>query len=227
MTRYDDRTGNRLHPGDELASGGRSAVFTGPVMKFDEGIMRDDLKKMPSEEFITKYMITQREYDLMSSTRDEETINGFAKEMATKAAFYERGINLDEAQAESLKRECFIEPYVPIGEMGKVIVDRDEPLLRDSLRSIIIPQRLQKAKTLLPTTGHIIKAVVFKQAPDGSAVDISNSFMGRRVLFGQMSGSAICFKGYPTWTMLDLAEIMGWVKSEQVEVEEIPLEPMV
>lgn len=228
MSRYN-REGNRTNPGDELASGGRSAVFTGPHVKFDEGKMRDDLKKLPAEDFIMKYLITQREYDLLASTKDDEKISIFAKDMAEKAEFYGRGIALDEQQAASLKRDCFITPYVPIMEQGKVIVDRDEPMQINQVYKHIIapPNSLRKERTLLPTTGHIIKAVVYRQQLDGSAADVSQEFVGKRILFGQMSGTAICFKGYPTWTQLDLAEIMAWVGKEDAETESVPLEPLV
>lgn len=211
--------------GDALASGARSATFTGPHIKIDEGVMRDDLKKLSADDFILKYMITQREYDLLVSTKDEEKISSFASEMKAKAEMFNRGIALDEQQAASLKRECFLEPFVPCDLFGRVLVDRDEPAIprSEATRRLIIPRRLQTEKTLLPTTGHIIKAKVF----DNQGFDHSPDFVGKRILFGQMSGTAICFKNYPTWQLLELTEIMCIVPLEDAEVEDTPLEPMV
>jgi hypothetical protein len=76
---------------------------------------------------------------------------------------------------------------------------------------------------MLPTTGHIIKAVIV----DGNGQNIGDDYIGMRVLFSPMSGTAICFKGYPTWVELELAEIMAIVNKEDAQVIEETLEPMV
>jgi len=209
--------------GDRLASGARSATFVGPNMKFDEGVMRDDLRKLPSVAFILKYMITQREYDLLINS-GEERVNAFAEEMKHQAEFYERGLASDQQQADSLRRECFLTPFVPLGLIGRVIVDRDEPASPKGERGrLLIPRALRKEKTMLPTTGHIIKAVIY----DPNGVDISSDYIGMRVLFSPMSGTAICFKNYPTWIQLELSEILSVVNKEDVEIQEETLEPMV
>jgi len=210
--------------GDRLASGARSATFVGPSIRFDEGVMRDDLHKLPAQAFILKYMITQREYDLLSSSDGEERVNAFAEEMKRQAEFYERGLAADAKQADSLKRECFITPFVPLGLTGRVIVDRDEPASpRGERGRLLIPRALRKEKTMLPTTGHIIKAVIYD--PEGH--DIGKTYVGARVLFSPMSGTPICFNGYPTWIQLELAEVMAIVNKEDAQIQEETLEPMV
>jgi len=206
--------------GDKLARGARSATFSvAPGLKFNEGEMHDDLKKLSPELFMVKYMITQIEYDMLKSG-DEERVNTFAQDMKSRLDSVNRALAADELQDLSLRRDCFLTPFVPIGLMGRVIADRDVPAKKRS--TIALPKSMRTEKTLLPTTGHIIKAVVF----EGDR-DVSATFLGLRILFGQMSGSAICFKGYPTWTQLELAEIMCIVHKEDEEVVEESLEPMV
>lgn len=211
--------------GDALASGQRSAVFSvAPNFKFNEEEMRKDLGLLPSQSFINKYMITQLEYDLLCGASSEEAVNSFAEEMKRQAEFYERGLQTDQAQAATLRRECFITPFVSLDLIGRVIVDRDEPATPKGARGrLLIPRAMRKEKTLLPTTGHIIKAEVF----DSKGTDVKEHFLGKRILFGQMSGTPICFKQYPTWILLEISEILGWVDKEDVEVIEETLEPMV
>jgi hypothetical protein len=210
--------------GDKLASGARSATFTvAPGFKYDEAQMRKDLRDLPKQKFQEKYLIADAEYDLLNSGSDEH-INSFAEQMKRQAEFYERGLQTDKQQADSLRRECFLTPFVAVGLIGRVIVDRDEPATPKGQKGrLLIPRSLRKEKTLLPTTGHIIKAVVINDRGE----DISQDFLGKRILFGQMSGTPICFKMYPTWIQLELAEILAWVNKEDVEVLEVELEPMV
>jgi hypothetical protein len=144
--------------------------------------------------------------------------------MKRQAEFYERGLAADAKQADSLKRECFITPFVPLGLVGRVIVDRDEPASpRGERGRLLIPRALRKEKTMLPTTGHIIKAVIYD--PQGN--NVGDGYIGWRVLFSPMSGTPICFNGYPTWIQLELAEILGVVNKEDVQIQEETLEPMV
>lgn len=207
--------------GDKLARGARSATFAvAPGLKFNEGEMHDDLKKLNPELFMVKYMITQIEYDMLKSG-DEERVNTFAQDMKSRLDSVNRALAADEKQEASLRRDCFLTPFVQAGLSGRVIVDRDVPVKKRS--SIALPKSMRTERTLLPTTGHIIKAVVI----DSEGKDHSDEFIGLRILFGQMSGSAICFKGYPTWTQLELAEIMCIVNKEDEEVVEETLEPMV
>ena len=210
--------------GDKLARGARSATFAvAPNFKFDEAQMRSDLTRLPASAFMSKYMIAQAEYDLLTQG-DGESVNDFAEEMKRQAEFYERGLAADAKQADSLKRECFITPFVPLGLTGRVIVDRDEPASpRGERGRLLIPRALRKEKTMLPTTGHIIKAVIYD--PEGH--DIGKTYVGARVLFSPMSGTPICFNGYPTWIQLELAEVMAIVNKEDAQIQEETLEPMV
>lgn len=212
---------HRAGKGDQLAAGAASAVFTGPKLKFNEGEMRDDLSKLPSEAFIMKYMITQREYDMLQNATDEK-LNTFAEDMKQKAEFNERLLAQDAAQEASLHRECFITPFLA-DVAGRVIVERDGPT--DKPSKLLIPRALRKDRTLLPTTGRVIKAVALY--PDKLYADADCAIFGKRILFGQMSGTAICFKKYPTWILLEFSEILGIVEKSDVELEDETLEPMV
>lgn len=209
-----------LH-GDKLASGARSAQFSvAPNMKFDEGVMRDDFKLLTQEDFTTKYMITPREYDLMRFGGDER-VSHFAEEMRERAALYERELAADAKQEATLARDCFLTPYVPLGVAGRVIVTQDVPTKPNS--KLALPKSLRKSRDLLPTTGHVIRAVMYND----HGVDVSDQLLGRRVVFSPMSGTAICFKNYPTWRQLELSEILATVDKEDVVIIEEELESMV
>lgn len=208
--------------GDRLASGAKSATFTMAKPKFDEGQMMDDLRKMTSAPFCEKYMITSIEYDQLfrhaleraKSPESEEVINDFAQTMRARREALDRELAADDAQDASLSRECFIEP-----RPGSVIVSRDVPLKPKS--TLLLPPKKDRNKELLPTTGHVIKIGV------GAEAEYGCELLGKRVIFQQMSGQAICFKGYPTWIELTTSEIMGIVQKEDAEVLDTPLEAMV
>jgi hypothetical protein len=212
--------------GDTLASGEKTATFTGPRLRFDEGIMRQDIKTMSPDEFIEKYMITHREYDLIKNG-GEGRVSAFAEDMRQRGEMYERELASDAKQEASLKRDCFIRPFVPFGISGRVIVTRDQPAAPPS--KLALPQSLRKSKTLLPTTGHVIKANIQSTdlMVDNLTESLSNQWLNKRVLFGSMSGTAVCFKNYPTWIILDLNEILGFVDVEDTQLVEEELEPMV
>ena len=210
--------------GDKLASGAPRATFMGPMMKFNELQMRQDLTVLPMQTFCEKYLITMREYEMLARSDNEQAVNAFAEQMKRQAEFYQRGLDSDAAQADSLKRDCPLELCYMPGCGGKVLVSRDEPATPSGERGrLLIPRSMRKEKVLLPTVGEIIKAVVF----DAEGRDISKQFIGRRILFQQMSGSAVCFNMYPTWQLLDLAEIMAWVVDDKASVVEEQLESMV
>lgn len=208
--------------GDKLARGARSATFAvAPNLRFDEGIMRDDLLHLSAEEFMLKYMITRREYDMHLNSNDDDKVSAFAEEMKQRAEFYNQELARDEKQEASLSRDCFIEPFVAFGITGRVIVSRDAPPTKKS--ALLLPQSQRKSKTLLPTTGHVIKEKVFDSFGNEGTI----SYLGKRVLFSPMSGTAICFKGFPTWIQLELSEILGFVNKEDVNLIEEDLESMV
>ena len=186
--------------------------------------MRHDLPRLTQEEFCDKYMVARQEYNMIKFG-GEERVNSFVKEMEQRAAAIEQELAADDKQETSLQRECFLVPYVPIGVTGRVIVSRDVPPKKKS--SIALPKSMRKEKTLLPTTGHIIVANVWRDNDERGLREVSSEYIGMRVLFGQMSGSAICFKGYPTWIQLEMSEIMAIVLKEDADVIEEELEPMV
>lgn len=208
--------------GDALASGQRSAVFTGPKLKFTEGQMRDDLISLTMNAFIDKYMVTTREYNMLLNATDDKK-SAFAEEMQQRAEIFNRQLTADKAQDDSLKRDCFLTPFVPTGIVGRVIVQRDGPV--DKPSPLLIPRSMRKDKTLLPTTGHVIKETIY--GADGGVIGNLDSLQGKRILFSPMSGTAICFRGYPTWIQLELSEILAIVNKEDAELQEETLEPMV
>jgi hypothetical protein len=218
--------------GDKFAAGATSGVLPAMPIKFNEGQMRDDLKQLPSEEFILKYMITQREYDLMVAG-SEEKISSFAEEMKERAQLYERQSAAEKAQEEAAEhRECFLTPFVATDLVGRVIVSRDNPKAKKGQSALLLPKSLRKEKEMLPTTGHIIKATILATRVEPNTgqsrvEDVSSHYIGWRVLFSPMSGTAICFKGYPTWIQLELSEILCTVLREDVQLEQEDLEPMI
>jgi co-chaperonin GroES (HSP10) len=209
--------------GDRLASGERSATFTGPRLHFTEGEMREDLLHLSKDAFIEKYRVAAREYDMLSTTSSEEKISSFHEEMQQRAEIYNRQLAAEADQDASLKRDCFLTPYIAAGLTGRVIVSRDGPA--DKPSQILIPRSMRKDKTLLPTTGHVIKETIY--ASDGGPIGPLDSLMGKRVLFSPMSGTAICFKQYPTWILLELSEILAIVNKEDAELQDETLEPLV
>jgi len=211
--------------GDKFASGAaRSGVLPMQPIKFNEGEMQDDFKRLSPEMFMIKYMITQIEYDLMKSG-GEERVSSFALDMQQRAEAVDRASALDDIEDSKLKRSCdFLEPFHPVGLSGRVLVGYDIPFENRRKSPLLIPKKLRTERTLLPTTGHVLRAAIWSEIAQDW---VSDSWLGRRVLFNQMSGSAICFTGFPTWNMLELSEILAIVTKEDYQVVEEPLEPMV
>lgn len=216
--------------GDALASGQKSAQFSvAPGLKFDEEEMRRDLVLLPAKKFQEKYLIAQLEYDMLTHPESgEAVVNDWAIQMKRQAEFYQRGLDTDQQQADSLQRECFLTPFTSQGFIGKVIVDRDEPATPKGAKGrLLIPRSLRKEKTLLPTTGHVIKETIEPRVNPQTGNWEQLSLLGKRILFSPMSGTGICFKKYPVWIQLELSEIMAIVNREDVQIQEEELEPMV
>jgi hypothetical protein len=211
--------------GDALASGQRSATFTGPRLKFTEGEMREDLHNISAIEFMAKYMMTAREYAMLRNSSSDEKVSAFAEEMQQRADLYNRQLATEKAQEDTLKRDCPITPFLPVGVVGRVIVSRDGPA--DKPSKILLPKSMRTDKTLLPTTGHVIKESICATDALSESQAGYYTLMGKRILFSPMSGTAICFKGYPTWIQLELTEILAIVDKEDVELQDETLEPMV
>jgi hypothetical protein len=183
--------------------------------------MEQDIRTLRVEEFTAKYMITMREYELLLDSTGEKT-NILTKQMEEQTEVIERLVQQDKAEDKALQRQCFIEPFLAPGALGKVIVSRDAPTLRAEQSKLALPRHLRKERERLPTTGHVIRAAIL----NGAGVEIGHQFIGLRIIFGPMSGTALCFKGYPTWIMLDVNEILGIVHKEDAEPLEEPLEPL-
>jgi hypothetical protein len=41
-----------------------------------------------------------------------------------------------------------------------------------------------------------------------------------------MSGTAVCFAGYPTWIIMDISEVLGIIGKEDAEIVEEELQPI-
>lgn len=202
--------GEHAGSGDLLARGAPSATFLGPKLKIDELEFNTDLAKLAKEQFCDKYMVSSRYYDMLTS-KDEDR-SGTARQtfLEEAAANYKRQAAAEAARETKLtSRHCFIIPA-----FGRVIVLRDGEYKNRGNR-IILADDPRKRK-LLPTTGHVI-----------ACADGLGEWMGKRVLFGQMSGTAICFNGMPDWIMLQVEEIMGEVTKEDAQLVGQELEPMV
>jgi hypothetical protein len=206
--------------GDKLASGAASATFPGPRLKFDQAEMQQDLHRLPAQAFRDKYMVTTTEYELMIRS-DVNVANAFARSMEDHLEVINRLTQKDERQEESLKRECFIKPFFPNGDSGRIIVSRDQPAKKPA--KIYLPRDMRKQRELLPSTGRVLRALVV----DAAGNDVSQQYIGQRIVFGGMSGTALCFSGYPTWITLDVGEILGLVEKEDVQIIEQELEPLV
>ena len=207
--------------GDRLASGARSATFSvAPKLKFDAEEMKRDLRRLTVDEFCDKYLVTKIERSLM--LHDDVKVNDFAQEMQTKLDAIKRVEETDAAQQASLDRECFLEPIV--GYSGRVIVSRDKPLLRKEQSNLVLPKSMRKQKEALPTSGRIIKGTIWDSS---NGVIVTDQFIGRRVVFSPMSGTALCFNGFPTWIQLEVSELLAFINKEDAELIEEPLEPMV
>jgi len=216
--------------GDKFASGTRTGVI--PMLnqiKFDEGQMHDDLPKLTLDEFCTKYLITPREYEMLLAAKEvgnEERVSAFAEQMKRAVKAVEQQLAIEAKQEQRLDYECFIQPLHPVGLSGRVIICYDKPKKKLSEKSkLILPPKSQRTeRTLLPTTGHIIRAAVWDEL---RAKWVSDEWIGKRVLFNQTSGSPICFNNFPTWNELELGEILGIVEKEDAEVQEEELLPMI
>jgi hypothetical protein len=207
--------------GDALASGARSATFAvAPKLKFDPEEMKRDLKALNQEEFCDKYLVAKPEYEMLKA--GGESVNNFARQMEIEREAFERVAAIDAKREASLQRECFLELIV--GYSGRVLVARDKPETAQQTSRLLIPRSMRKQKEMLPTTGHIIQAVIMDTTNQSNAAE---KFVGRRVVFSPMSGTPLCFNGYPTWHVLEASELIAFINKTDAEIVEEPLEPMV
>lgn len=202
--------------GDKLASGASSATFTGPRLKFEENQMRRDLKELPASAFMEKYLVTQREYDLMLDSDGQEA-NMLTKAVQDHLEAIERLTVQDKAQEESLKRKCPFKPFYRPDLTGRIISTRDQPKVSEAISKLALPRHLRQQKEVLPTTGYIIDI-----ESDPPARDL----IGTHIIFGPMSGQAMCFNGYPTFYILETSEILAVITDPKAQVVEQELEPL-
>jgi co-chaperonin GroES (HSP10) len=106
---------------------------------------------------------------------------------------------IDEDVAKQYKPDasCFLKPTP-----GRVIVVQDEPKAPSKL---IIAPRKALAR---PTTGRVI-----------ACGDGTEDWRGKRVLYGTMSGMAVCFKNRPAWIALAQEEIIAEITMEDAEID--------
>lgn len=119
--------------------------------------------------------------------------------------------DVDAAEANKYVPDatCFLRPVVLPGD-GRFVVQQDEPKAPSKL--IYLPQK-QRAR---PTTGRVIAVTPGWE-----------DWLGRRILFGMMSGIAACFKNKPFWLVLSTAEVVAEITQEDAEIDQdnpLPLE---
>lgn len=187
-------------------------------IKIDESAMYQDLARMSVTEFQEKYLVTPTEYNMLIKSHGEAS-NVLLKAMQDHTEVIERLAAVDAAQDESLKRPCPFKPFYNHGAAGRVVVTRDQPVLRPEQSRLALPRRLRTQKEVLPTTGHIIDVASTSQS-------IHDDLINKRIIFGPMSGTTICFSGYPTFYILEIAEILGIIVDDKAKVIEQEIEPL-
>ena len=97
--------------------------------------------------------------------------------------------------------DCFIRP-----NGLRVVVKRDGFTYKGVLT---IPERAKK----LPTTGVVVSV------PPSGELDF---WLGRRVVFGMLSGQPIEFRGKPAYICLAIEEVLGEISSkDELELENV------
>ena len=108
---------------------------------------------------------------------------------------------LSEEGIAQLEKECFITPVI-LPE-GRLIVIQDA--FRYSGR-LVIPDTAKKR----PTTGHVVRV---------NDIEVLGDLIGKRIVFGMWSGTALDFKNRPSYRVLDSKEVLGIVELEDVELD--------
>jgi|SRR5579859_1837486 len=107
-------------------------------------------------------------------------------------------VDSDITKSYDIPSGCFLHPTT-----GRVVVAQDVP--KAPSRIIIAPSKYRAR----PTTGRVIAA-----APG------LEEWLGKRVLYGMMSGVAVQFKGRPAWIILAEPEIMAEIAAEDAEIDQ-------
>jgi co-chaperonin GroES (HSP10) len=94
--------------------------------------------------------------------------------------------------------KCFLTPTE-----GRIIVAQDVPV---SPSKII---KIPKQHLARPTTGRVVAAATGLE-----------HWLGKRVVYGMMSGTALQFKNRPAWIVLQEAEIVATIDAEDAEIEQ-------
>lgn len=105
---------------------------------------------------------------------------------------------ITEVETEAGKKKCFLRP---VG--NRVIVAEDAFHYGGR---VYIPDTAKRR----PTTGHIV-------AVGG---DIDTAWLGKRVVYGQFSGTLLAFKGKSPFRVLSFEEILSEITLEDVELDE-------
>lgn len=106
-------------------------------------------------------------------------------------------VDSDIAKQHRPDASCFLAPTA-----GRVIVAQDEPKAPSKL--IVAPRRALAR----PTTGRVIAC--------GTGTE---HWLGKRVLYGTLSGMAVCFKNRPAWIALTQEEIIAEITLEDAEID--------
>ena len=108
-------------------------------------------------------------------------------------------VDKDVTESYGIPKECFLKPTT-----GRVVVAQDTPKAPSKI--IIAPSKFRGR----PTTGRVIAA----------SPELESSWLGKRVLYGMMSGAAVQFKNRPAWIILAEAEILAVIDAEDEEIDQ-------
>jgi len=108
---------------------------------------------------------------------------------------------LSEKDVVQLEKDCFITPVI-LPE-GRLIVVQDNFVYSGRL---VIPDTAKRR----PTTGHVVRV---------SDIDVLGDLIGKRIVFGMWSGTALDFKNRPSYRVLESREVLGIVELEDVELD--------
>jgi co-chaperonin GroES (HSP10) len=107
-------------------------------------------------------------------------------------------VERDNQKAYAIPDACFLRPTP-----GRVIVAQDAPKAPSKI--ILAPQK----SLVRPTTGRVVATGIGTE-----------DWMGKRVLYGMMSGIAVQFKNRPAWIALAQEEIVAEIAAEDAEIDQ-------
>jgi len=107
-------------------------------------------------------------------------------------------VDREVTESYNIPKDCFLKPTA-----GRMVIAQDTPKAPSKI--IIAPSRYRAR----PTTGRVI-----------AVSEGLESWMGKRVLYGMMSGVAVQFKHRPAWIVLAEPEILAVIDAEDEEIDQ-------